>query len=272
MDRSNPVQYVLHGEYECDRLELQATIAGIDGHLRYMHLPERAKILDAGCGSGSMSRLLASRYTDATVIGLDLNPDYVAYARDLAHKAGLENVSFHVGDVQALPFAAPTFDLIWSKHVLCFIPNPEAALAEFRRVTKPGGAVLVALEYWPGIVFDAEDEGLRRSLLTVLAGVGGNDLPARLPTMLMRAGLVEVSVQIEASIVYTVIGAIDSQRKTNHEIEMRAARPYVAKILGSEAACDDFYATWFGYLNRPDTCTILPIWFVQGNVPLSAPA
>lgn len=267
MEECDPGRYLFHSEDECDRLELQASIAGIEGHLRHLRIPERAQVLDAGCGSGSMSRLLARHHPDSTVIGFDLNPDYVAYARALATKENLANLSFREGNVQALPFAVATFDLVWSKHVLFFVPSPEEAIAEFRRVTKPGGTVVIVLEDWYGLVLDPKDDELRRSLLAIFGEMAKVDVTSRLPSMMMRAGFVEVSVQIEASPVYTIIGAVDLQRRRNHEIEMQAARPQIARILGSETACDDFYAAWFGYLDRPDTCTILPMWFVQGTVP-----
>ena len=117
------------------------------------------------------------------------------------------------------------------------------------------------------MVLDGNNDQLRHTFLMVLDRLGKIDLPTRLPTTMMRAGFVDLSVQMEASTVYTIIGAIDPERRSNHEIEMQAARPEVAKLLGSERACDDFYAAWFDYLDRPDTCTILPIWFVQGTVP-----
>jgi SAM-dependent methyltransferase len=134
--------YTLHGEHECDRLELQARIAGIGDHIRYMRIPGRANILDAGCGSGSMARLLASRNPDATVIGFDLNGGYLDYARRIAANEGLANISFREGDIQALPFADASFDLIWSKHVLFFVPRIEDALREFRRTLMPGRQVV----------------------------------------------------------------------------------------------------------------------------------
>src|SRR5262245_66491417 len=106
--------YTLHSEHECDRLELQARIAGIGDHIRYMRIPGRANILDAGCGSGSMARLLASRHPDATVIGFDLNGGYLDYARRIAADEGLANIPFREGHIQALAFADASPDLHWA--------------------------------------------------------------------------------------------------------------------------------------------------------------
>lgn len=261
--------YTPHSEHECDRLELQARIAGIEDHIQYLRIPGGANILDAGCGSGSMARLIASRHPDATVTGFDLNGGYLDYARRIAANEGLANITFREGDIQALSFADASFDLIWSKHVLFFVPRIEDALREFRRTIRPGGSVVIALEHWPGIVLDPQDPELRKTLLQVLEGLADISITTRLVTMVMQAGFVDLSVRMDTSRPYTIIGSIDSDRRSSHATEMDAARPYVAQVLGSEAARDEFYDAWFGYLDRADTCTVLPIWFFQGTAPIS---
>src|SRR4051812_48483563 len=74
--------YAIHSDSECERLEKQAALAGLEEHLRFLgELPAPSSILDAGCGSGSMARLLAARYISARVVGIDLRQDYLTYAR-----------------------------------------------------------------------------------------------------------------------------------------------------------------------------------------------
>ena len=136
-------RYALHSDQECERLETQAVLAGIEGHLRHLRIPDRAHILDAGCGTGSMSRLFARRHRDATVVGVDINADYITYARRLAADEGLRNVEFKQGDLRALPFEAASFDLVWSKYVLYFVTKPSDVLSEFRRLARPGGTTVI---------------------------------------------------------------------------------------------------------------------------------
>src|SRR5258708_7345073 len=64
--------YAIHSDAECDRLERQAALASLPDHLRFVPIPSRAHILDAGCGTGSMARLLASTYQDTQVVGIDV--------------------------------------------------------------------------------------------------------------------------------------------------------------------------------------------------------
>jgi SAM-dependent methyltransferase len=267
MSQPDDQRYVFDSRQECDRLERQAVIAGIADHIRHFRVPPEASILDAGCGSGSMSRLLAARHPDASVTGVDLRENYVAYAQTLAASQGLTNLDFRQGDLQALPFPDASFDLIWSKYVLYFLPRPADAVAEFRRVAKPGGAVVIALNHWPAFVQEPEDDALLRRIHALTHGLIDGDLTARLPRMLMQAGFVDVSVRMDHDAVYTVIGAIDQPHRQNLATELEAARPYIAEILGGEPACDAFLADWFAYYDRPDTCSVLPLWFVQGIAP-----
>ena len=256
--------YALHSDQECQRLEAQATLARLDGHLRHLRVPDQARILDAGCGTGSMSRLLGRAYPNASVVGMDLNADYLAYARKLTATEGLRNVTFQDGDLRALPFASASFDLIWSKYVLFFVPEPLDALAEFHRTTKQGGTVVVVLNDWAGIVLSPPDESIQQRLQSIANRVIHLSLPTQLPSMTLQCGFADVSVELETDKVLTCTGSIDPQSRWNHLTELTAAMPYAVEALGSQAAYDIFVADWFGYLDRPDTCTILPLWFVQG--------
>jgi len=72
--------YAIDSEEECERLERQARLANIEAHLRFLPVSPRDPVLDAGCGSGSMSRLLAHTYPQAEVIGVDLREQYLDFA------------------------------------------------------------------------------------------------------------------------------------------------------------------------------------------------
>lgn len=98
-----------------------------------------ARVLDAGSGLGSPARYLAETF-GARVDGIDLAPDYVAVADLLTRRAGLTDlVTFHEGDLTALPFDAAQFDLVWTQHVAMNIADRASLYREFRRVLKPGG-------------------------------------------------------------------------------------------------------------------------------------
>lgn len=112
-----------------------------------LQLPLGSRGLDAGCGIGLQALLLAEAVGPAGhVTGLDLSPELLAHARDMAKKAGLsERVSFRQGDVTSLPFDDDTFDWAWSKDCVGYGPTlePLPLLKELARVVKPGGSVAI---------------------------------------------------------------------------------------------------------------------------------
>jgi ubiquinone/menaquinone biosynthesis C-methylase UbiE len=97
-------------------------------------------VLDTGCGTGFVSFEFAGR--GHRVTGIDFAPAMLAEARrKMAQNAA--DVRFEEGDAENLRFAAASFDLTICRHVLWTLPHPEAAIAEWIRVLRPGGRVVV---------------------------------------------------------------------------------------------------------------------------------
>jgi SAM-dependent methyltransferase len=101
-----------------------------------------ARWLEVACGPGLISRAMAPRV--GSVQGLDLTPAMVEKARAEAATAGVDNVSFALGDATALDLPADSFDGAITRFSLHHIPGPVRVLEEMLRVVKPGGLVIVA--------------------------------------------------------------------------------------------------------------------------------
>lgn len=105
--------------------------------LDWLALPHGQRWLDVGCGSGAFTALLAERAAPAELHGIDRSPAMLAYARErLPH-----SVQLHEGDAVALPFPTAYFDVAVMPLVIVFIDEPRRAVAEMRRVVRPGGTV-----------------------------------------------------------------------------------------------------------------------------------
>jgi ubiquinone/menaquinone biosynthesis C-methylase UbiE len=99
------------------------------------------QLLDAGCGTGHTALTFAPHVTH--VIAVDLAGSMLEQGRMLAEERGLTNLEFRLGDVEKLPFADASFDVITSRYSAHHWPNPLLALAEFRRVLRPHGRLLI---------------------------------------------------------------------------------------------------------------------------------
>lgn len=137
----------------------RALHAGLIERLARAGLPERAVVLDAGCGTGGLLQRLAAAHKDLVLAGLEYDPEAATLART---KTGLP---IDVGSVNAMPYPAASFDAILSADVLCHAGVDEtAALGEFFRCLKPGGHLLLNLPayQWMMSAHDARVHNIRR--------------------------------------------------------------------------------------------------------------
>ena len=105
-------------------------------------LPDGARMLDVGSGTGALAFAIAERNGRSRVVGIDPSEEYVAYAS--SKNPFPDRTSFQVGDAQQLRFPGAVFDASLSLLVFNFIPDPKKALLEVCRVTRPGGLVSAA--------------------------------------------------------------------------------------------------------------------------------
>ena len=114
--------------------------------IKALRLDEGSGGLDAGCGIGLQTRLLAAEVgKTGHVTGLDINPKLLENASLRAKKSGIaKQVAFQKGDVRSLPFAEDTFDWAWSANLVGYAPiRPLPLIEEMARVVKPGGMVAI---------------------------------------------------------------------------------------------------------------------------------
>ena len=114
--------------------------------IQALKFPQGSRGLDAGCGIGSHTLLLAEAVApDGHVTGLDVKPEFLVLAKETAEKFDLsEHVSFQEGDVSKLPFDNDAFDWVWSVDCVGYpAMGPVPLIKELARVVKPGGTVAI---------------------------------------------------------------------------------------------------------------------------------
>jgi len=130
------------------------------------HLAPGQRLLDVGCGPGTITLDLAGRVAPGAVLGIDAAPEVVAAAVEARDRAGIDEatVALTVGDVYALDAPAGSFDVVHAHQVLQHLHDPVAALREMRRVLAPGGLVAVRESDYGAFVWAPPDPVLDRWL------------------------------------------------------------------------------------------------------------
>jgi SAM-dependent methyltransferase len=105
------------------------------------HLNPSMRLLDVGCGPGSITVGLADVVAGGEVVGVDLQDEPLNQARARAARRGAANVSFERADLYRLPFPDASFDAAFANGVLTHLDDAMRALAEIRRVLRPGGVL-----------------------------------------------------------------------------------------------------------------------------------
>jgi arsenite methyltransferase len=153
------------------------------------------RVLDAGCGPGFYAAETLERVgPDGSVVGVDASAPMLALAAKRCE--GAQNVEFHEGDVTGLPVADADFDRALSVQVLEYVADIPAALAELRRVLRPGGRVLIWDVDWATVSWHSKDPArMERFLRAWDAHLSDPSLPRTLSAQLRAAGFEDVEMQ-----------------------------------------------------------------------------
>jgi ubiquinone/menaquinone biosynthesis C-methylase UbiE len=133
------------------------------------------RVLEIGCGRGIGTEIILQRFGARTVSAFDLDPDMVAQARTRLERFGSAHVQLAVGDATAIAAPSATFDAVFDFGTIHHVPAWHAAVAEVRRVLRPGGRFFFeevtrhALERWSYRTFLEHPEADRFSGLDFVA-------------------------------------------------------------------------------------------------------
>jgi SAM-dependent methyltransferase len=261
----------LHGHHDSVlRSHRWRTAENSAGYL-LAHLREDAQVLDVGCGPGTITVDLAARVPGGQVTGIDAVPGVLAEARHEAGRRGQANVRFETGDVYRLAYGDGTFDVVHAHQVLQHLSDPVRALAEMRRVCRPGGLVAARDGDYGGMFWFPEEPGLAEWLVlyrAVARALGGEpDAGRHLLSWARAAGLAEVEASASA---WCYTGPADrpwwgrlwAERLTESPFGDRA----VEQGLASRADLERLARAWLRWAGSEDGWFCIPHGEIVGRV------
>jgi len=197
--KQRPIDDYIHGysENETQRLYDQANSIAT-----FLHWDSKweagSMILEAGCGVGAQTKIIASQNPDCQFIGVDISKKSLAVAKQLVSDLNLANVDFVEGDLTNLSFPDQTFDHIFLCFVLEHVKNPLVILKELKRVLKPNGTI-TAIEGDHGSTYFYPDSIAARKAIQAQVKLqkqkGGNaNIGRSLYPLLEKAGFQEIAV------------------------------------------------------------------------------
>ncbi|MEZ4654083.1 MAG: arsenite methyltransferase [Candidatus Eisenbacteria bacterium] len=152
-------------------------------------------VLDLGSGAG-FDCFLASRQVGATgkVIGVDMTPEMIVKARENARKVGTTNIEFRLGEIEHLPVADDTVDVILSNCVINLSPDKAQVFRDAFRVLRPGGRLAISDMV---AIADLSDQ-LRRDMVALTGCIAGAESIPVVEAMLRDAGFVDIQIRTKA--------------------------------------------------------------------------
>lgn len=178
------------------------TVAMLD----QMNLRPGMRVLDIGCGYGSVSRMVADRVGPyGRVTAMDREPAHLAQAAELTIETGLRNIDYVCGDLTSLEFASESYDAIVGRRVLMYLPDAKLVLQRLAGALKSGGNM--AFQEHVDIVNSAQPgdwvlhDQVRKWIWESVRRVGGNpQLGYSLQNLIAQSGLQPVAVQAHSII------------------------------------------------------------------------
>ena len=159
-----------------------------------LNLAAGSRVLDVGCGTGDLLRVVARLIDPGMAVGVDVSELLIAEATR-RNSVDDDNVSFRVADAYALPFPDGSFDCVLANQVLLHLAEPWRAVAEMRRVLAPAGRLSIGEWDWDSTCLALSDRELGRRFTHLICDHMSNGLIVRqLEPQLLRSGFAQVDL------------------------------------------------------------------------------
>jgi ubiquinone/menaquinone biosynthesis C-methylase UbiE len=216
------------GTVAADRLMLLNDIfgPGTEEVLQVAGLAQGIRVAEIGCGAGHTALWIARFVgSSGSVNAVDLSPEQLLMAEQNARAAGLTNISFHEAGAYQPGLPRDSFDLVFSRFLMCHLTEPVKALGEMRRMLKPGG-ILVCEDHDDGGIFTEPPTNTYKRLVEISEAVNrahglNTYIGLKLPRMVSEAGFRKTEVRVKQ------LACLRGPAKRFWEITLREARPAI---------------------------------------------
>jgi ubiquinone/menaquinone biosynthesis C-methylase UbiE len=238
-----------------EQVLMERTVEGGGASFLQPHLRPGMRLLDCGCGPGTVTHGLTEAVAPGEAVGIDIDEGQVERARALAAERGVRNVRFEVGDAYQLPFEDGSFDAVYSQFLLMHLSDPVRALEEMRRVLHAGGVACVSeidagtLVRWPETPLMAQMRDMEQR---VARQSGGDYLRGRRQReLLLEAGF----ARVEAGAFVMSAGTLEETRRAAGDDRARfegVARTALELGWVDQETLDAMYGDLGAWGERPD--------------------
>ncbi len=228
-DIPNVSEQIGYSKEELSSIPSEANLnLGCGNPVALASLKEGETVVDLGSGGG-LDCFLASKKvgTKGRVIGVDMTPEMLDKARNNSRKGGYKNVEFRLGEIENLPIADNTADIVVSNCVINLSPNKQRVFDEAFRVLKSSGRLMIS----DMVLLEKLPEALKKNVLAYVGCISGAELKTEYVKMMEKSGFKDTTVVEETKMAIDQILS-DATAKSIIK-QLKLTRKRVGEILGS---------------------------------------
>lgn len=257
------MRYVLEHKDEAERLEYQAKIPqySIAEETSKLQIKAGSKVLDAGCGTGVLTRFIYDKFPGIALEGFDYSPVRVEEAKKRVANSPYD-IHFFQDNIQSMSKENASYDVIVSRYVIEHLESPKLAIKEMVRLLKPGGMLYIIDFDGIFINLHSSNERFNYLLEKIKAGFKSDLFVGRkLPSYFHDAGLVDIDYDVSA---VQFKGSDAELEYINNKQRCMNCHEEFSRVLGSKELADEFNKLYLEESLRPGSVLFYNKFIVTG--------